>query len=378
MPEAYIVAAVRTASGRCNGRLAAWHPAHLGAAVLDELVLRAGVDPAAIDDVIMGTVSQAGEQAGDMARNAILASDSLPLSIPGVTIDRQCGSSQQAVQFAAQAVLSGTQGLVIASGVESMTRVPLGSPSRLFKDNGLGTGPLPADILARLSPDEISQYDGAERMVVKYGFTRDDLDRYALESHRRASLAARSGRFTSEILSLPVDPHDPLSERHSEDEGIRHDASLEAMASLRTLREGGAITAASASQIADGASAMLIASADAVKAHGLTPLARIHGFVVTAGDPVMMLDETVGATQRLLRKAGMTIGDIELYEINEAFAPVPLSWLRMIDADPARINVNGGAISLGHPLGASGTKLMTTLVYELRARGARFGLQAMC
>jgi len=377
MSEAYIVSAVRTASGRRNGRLALWHPARLGAAVLDSLVARAGIDPAAIEDVIMGCVSQGGEQSGDLARNAVLTS-SLPISVPGVTIDRQCGSSQQAVQFAAQAVLSGMQDLVVAAGVESMTRVPMGSPTRIYAEHGIGEGPLPGGVIDRFGVGEISQFDGAERMVIKYGLTRDDLDRFALESHHRASAAARSGRFDAEILPLHVDPFDTSSALHIEDEGIRHDASLEAMTALKTLREGGAITAASSSQIADGASGVIIASGEAVKRYGLTPLARIHSAIVTAGDPVMMLDETVPATQRLLAKSGLSIADIGLYEVNEAFAPVPLSWLKMLEADPARLNVNGGAISLGHPLGASGTKLMATLVHEMRARGVRYGLQTMC
>jgi acetyl-CoA C-acetyltransferase len=377
MSEAYIVAAVRTASGRRNGRLAAWHPARLGAIVLDSLVERANIDPGAIEDVIMGCVSQAGEQSGDIARNAILAS-SLPISVPGVTIDRQCGSSQQAVQFAAQAVMSGMQDVVIAAGVESMTRVPMGSPARVFAEQGLGEGPFPAYLMAKFGVDHISQFDGAERMVAKYGLSRLELDCFALESHRRASAATKGGNFAAEILPVHVNPDDPSSALHHDDEGVRHDATLEALRSLKTLRDGGALTAGTASQIADGASGVLVASADAVKRHGLTPLARIHSAIVTAGDPVMMLDETVSATRRLLQKANMSIDEIDLYEVNEAFATVPLSWLRMMKADAARLNVNGGAISLGHPLGASGTKLLTTLVYALHARGGRFGLQTMC
>jgi acetyl-CoA C-acetyltransferase len=377
MAEAYIVSAVRTASGRRNGRLSAWHPARLAAAILDDLVHRSGIDASAIDDVVMGCVSQAGEQTADIARHAVLAS-SLPISVPGVTVDRQCGSSQQAVQFAAQAVLSGMQDIVIAAGVESMTRVPMGSPASVYAEQGIGEGPFPTSLMARFGVDHISQFDGAERMVVKYGFTRDELDRFALESHRRASDATRNGRFDAEVLALPIDINNPGLPPHREDEGIRHDATLAGMQGLKALRDGGSLTAATASQIADGASGVLIASAEAVKRHNLTPLARIHTAVVTAGDPVMMLDETVPATERLLKKAGLSIGDIDLYEVNEAFAPVPLSWLKMIHGDPAKLNVNGGAISLGHPLGASGTKLMTTLVHALRARGGRYGLQTMC
>ncbi len=377
MAEAYIVAAVRTASGRRNGRLAAWHPARLAAAVLDEVVDATGIDPAAIDDVIMGCVTTGGEQAGNIGRTAVLASR-LPQSIPGVTVDRQCGSSQQAVQFAVQAVMSGMQDLVIAAGVESMTRVPIGASAQLFTEHGLGVGPYPPELLAKLAAPRLSQFDGAEMIARKYGLSRDQLDRYALETHRRASQAMRSGAFDAEILPLPIDPNDPDSPLHRDDEGIRHDASLEAIGAVRLLREDGVVTAATSSQIADGSAALLIASAAAVKAHGLTPIARIHAAVVTAGDPVIMLEEPIPATARLLARAGMRIEDIGLYEVNEAFAPVPVAWLQATGADPARLNVNGGAIALGHPLGASGTKLMTTLIHALRQRGLRYGLQTMC
>ncbi|TCM12728.1 acetyl-CoA C-acetyltransferase [Novosphingobium sp. PhB165] len=377
MSEAYIVSAVRTASGRRNGRLAAWHPALLGASVLNEVVRRADIDSTVIEDVIMGCVNQGGEQTADIARNAVISSN-LPLSIPGVTVDRQCGSSQQAVQFAVQAILSGMQDVVIAAGVESMTRVPMKSTTAAFAEVGLGSMPLPDSGFERLGTRDISQFNGAELMVKKYGFTRDDLERFALESHSRASAAIREGRFNAEILPLSVDPSDPSAQIHREDEGVRHDASLESMKALRTLSEGGTITAATSSQIADGASAVLLASADAVKQHNLTPIARIVGSVAVGGDPVMMLDETPRATQLLLRKLGMRFDDIDLYEVNEAFAPVPLSWLKVMAGDPKRLNVNGGALSLGHPLGASGTKLMTTLIHALRSKGGRYGLQTMC
>jgi len=377
MSEAYIVAAVRTASGRRNGRLALWHPARLGAAVLDEVVRRAGVDPAGIEDVIMGCVTTAGEQAANVARNSVLLS-ALPQSVPGVTVDRQCGSSQQALQFAAQAVMSGMQDLVIAAGVESMTHVPIGSSASVFTEHGMGVGPYPPELLARLGAENLSQFDGAEMMATKYGLTRDDLDRYALETHRRASQATQSGAFAREILPLPTDPDDPQSPLHDEDEHIRHDASLEAIGSVRLLREGGALTAATSSPITDGASAVLVASAAVVKAHGLTPLAKVRWALASAGDPVIMLEEPIPATAKLLSKAGMTIDDIDLFEVNEAFASVPLAWLKATGADPARLNVNGGAIALGHPLGASGTKLATTLIHALKARGLRYGLQTMC
>jgi acetyl-CoA C-acetyltransferase len=377
MSEAYIVSAVRTASGRRGGRLSGWHPARLAAAVLDEAVLRAGVDPAGVEDVIMGCVTTASEQSANIGRNAVLLSN-LPRSVPGVTVDRQCGSSQQALQFAAQAVMSGMQDLVIAAGVESMTRVPIGSSASFFTEHGMGQGPYPPELIARLGAERLSQFDGAEMIAAKYGLSKDDMDRYALETHRRASQAAGSGAFDAEILPLPVDPGDPASALHREDEHVRHDATLEGIASVRLLREGGLLTAATSSPITDGASAMLVASAAAVKAHGLTPLARVHKAIVTAGDPVIMLEEPIPATARLLAKAGLTIGDIDLFEVNEAFASVPLAWLKATGADPARLNVNGGAIALGHPLGASGTKLATTLIHALRARGLRYGLQTMC
>jgi acetyl-CoA C-acetyltransferase len=376
MAEAYIVETVRTAGGRRNGKLAGWHPADLGAEVLNALVDRAGLDPAAIDDVIMGCVTQAGEQAFAFGRNAVLASK-LPESVPAVTIDRQCGSSQQAIQFAAQAVMSGTQDIVIAAGVESMTRVPMFSNIALHKKEGIGVGPLSDRIKARYGVEAFSQFTGAEMMARKYGFDRDTLDRFALESHRRAARATREGAFDAEIVGIPVETPDGVRP-HFQDEGIRYDATLESIGSVKLLQEGGVISAANASQICDGASGAMIVSERALETHGLTPIARIHAMTVTAGDPVIMLEEPIAATRRALARAGMTIGDIDLYEVNEAFAPVPLAWLRAIGGDPDNLNVNGGAIALGHPLGASGTKLMATLVHALRARGLRYGLQTMC
>ncbi|MEO5972456.1 MAG: acetyl-CoA C-acetyltransferase [Sphingomicrobium sp.] len=377
MAEAYIVEALRTAGGKRGGALKDWHPADLGAAVLDALVAGSGIDPAAIDDVIVGCVSQIGEQSFHIGRNMVLAS-SLPDSVPAVSIDRQCGSSQQSVHFAAQAVMSGTQDLVVAAGVESMTRVPMGTPVLLPLQAGIGTGPWSKAILARYGVTEFSQFHGAEAIAAKYGFSRDDLDAFALESHRKAAAAADGGAFKREIVPLPVTDADGKQALHARDEGIRFGASIEGLAALKTLKPDGVITAGNASQICDGASGVLIASERAIRDHGLTPLARIDQLTVTAGDPVIMLEEPIPATRRALERAGRTIADIDLYEVNEAFAPVPLAWLNELSADPARLNVHGGAIALGHPLGASGAKLMATLVHALRHRGGRFGLQTMC
>jgi acetyl-CoA C-acetyltransferase len=376
MTEAYIVEAVRTAGGRRNGKLAGWHPNDLAAQVLNAIIDRSGIDPVAVDDVILGCVSQGGEQSTALGRSAVLASK-LPQSVPAVTIDRQCGSSQQAIQFAAQAVMSGTQDVVIACGVESMTRVPMGSTVRLYADAQIGSGPWSKRVLDRYGVTEFSQFRGAQMIADKHGFTREQLDTYALESHRRAAAATQAGAFDNEIV--PVEVHSPAgSSLHSKDEGIRYDATLEAISAVKTLEESGVITAANASQICDGSSGVLIVNEKTLKAHSLTPLARIHNLTVTAGDPVIMLEEPIRATQRALERSGLTIDDIDLYEVNEAFASVPLAWLKVIDADAAKINVNGGAIALGHPLGASGAKLMATLVHALRARGGRYGLQTMC
>jgi acetyl-CoA C-acetyltransferase len=377
MAEAYIVEAVRTAGGRRNSRLAGWHPIDLAAASLDAVVDRTGVDPAAIDDVIMGCVGQGGEQGVQIGRNAVLASK-LPSSVPAVSIDRQCGSSQQAIQFAAQAVMSGTQDVVIAAGVESMTRVPMLSTIALYSQAGIGVGPMTQGMRDRFGVQEFSQFVGAQMIATKYGFTREQMDAFALESHKRAAAAARNGAFKGEIVPLQVQLPDGSIVVHDQDEGIRFDASAEGLASVRILEEGGTITAGNASQICDGSSAVLIVNEKALKEHGLTPLARIHNLTVTAGDPVIMLEEPIGATRAALKRAGMSIADIDLYEVNEAFASVPMAWLREIGADHAKLNVNGGAIALGHPLGASGTKLMATLVHALRARGKRYGLQTMC
>jgi acetyl-CoA C-acetyltransferase len=370
LPEAYIVAAVRTAGGRKGGRLAGVHPVDLAAISLDAVADRSGIDPAAIDDVIMGCVTQAGEQALHVGRNAVLASKLLPESVPAVTIDRQCGSSQQAIQFAAQAVMSGTQDVVIAAGVESMSRAPMGLS--MVPDQGFR--PFPDSVTGKYGVPFFSQFVGAEMIARKYGYSRDKLDEYALASHRRAKAATEAGAFAAEIVPVALDD----GHVHDVDEGIRFDASLEGIASVKLLKEGGVISAASASQICDGSAAVMVVSEAALKAHGLAPLARIHQLTVTAGDPVIMLEEPLFATEKALARAGMNIADIDLYEVNEAFAPVPLAWLEHVGADPERLNVNGGAIALGHPLGASGAKLMTTLVHALRARGRRYGLQTMC
>jgi acetyl-CoA C-acetyltransferase len=376
MAEAYIVDAVRTAGGRRGGKLAGVHPVDLAAKVLDAIVERSGIPGDAVDDVVMGCVSQGGEQAGQVGRNAVLASKKLAQSTPAVTIDRQCGSSQQAIQFAAQAVMSGTQDVVIAAGVESMTRVPMGSTYKLFYDAGLGKNKSPG-LEEKFPGINFNQFAGAEMIAKKYGYTREQLDEYSLNSHRKAVVATQGGKFKDEIVPIEIETPEG-KDVHTSDEGIRYDASAEGMAGVKKLSEEGVLTAASSSQICDGASAVLIVSEEALKKYNLKPLAKIVNLTVTAGDPVVMLEEPLFATDKALKKAGLSIDDIDLYEVNEAFASVPVAWLEHTKADPNKLNVNGGAISLGHPLGASGTKLMATLVHELRRRGGRYGLQTMC
>lgn len=376
MATAYIVDAVRTAGGRRGGRLAGVHPVDLAAATLDALVTGTGVDPAAIEDVIMGCVSQGGQQAGQVGRNAVLASKLLPESTPAVTIDRQCGSSQQAIQFAAQAVMSGTQDVVIAAGIESMSRVPMGSTAMFHAKEGLGTYKSPG-LEAKYPGIMWSQFMGAEMIVKKHGFTKDQLDAFAYNSHLKAIAAVNAGAFKDEIVPIEIETPEGMA-WHIQDEGIRFDATLESIAGVKLLAEGGTLTAASSSQICDGSSAALVVSEAALKRYNLTPLARVHTLTVTAGDPVIMLEEPLFATDKALARAGLSIGDIDLYEVNEAFAPVPMAWLKHLGADPERLNVNGGAIALGHPLGASGTKLMSTLLHALKARGGKYGLQTMC
>jgi acetyl-CoA C-acetyltransferase len=376
MTDAYIVAAARTAGGRRNGRLKDWHPADLGGALLDGLLERVDVDPAAIEDVIFGSVQQAGEQSQNVARTVALSS-CLPLTVPGTTIDRACGSSQQALHFAAAVVASGSMDIVIAGGVESMTRVPMLIASTLPEKNGFGTY-RGSRFQQRFPGAEPSQFTGAEMMAAKYGLTKDELDVFAFESHAKAARAASSGAFDAEIVPVAVTTAEGVQELHKVDEGIRFGASLEAMKNVKLLQEGGVVTAAAASQICDGASAVLVVNDRGLKRLGARPLARVHHMSVLGGDPVIMLETPIAATQRALRSAGLTIDQVDLFEVNEAFASVPLAWLKETGADPARLNVNGGAIALGHPLGSSGTRLMTTLVHALGARRKRYGLQTMC
>lgn len=378
MAEAYIVSALRTAGGKRGGRLSGWHPADLGAQVINSLVEQVDADPARIDDVIFGCVSQAGEQSTNIARNVVLASR-LPQQVPGTSIDRQCGSSQQALHFAAQAVMSGTMDMVIAGGVESMSRVPIGMPHVLPLKNGLGSYVSPA-MGERFGVSEFSQFTGAEMIARKFAIDKVRIDEFALHSHMKAIEATRKGLFKTEILALAARSMDGLvnGQIHDQDEGIRFDASLESIAKVKLLQEDGCISAASASQICDGASAVLVVNERGLKALGVAPLARIHHMTVLGHDPVVMLEAPIPATELALKRAGMKLDDIDLYEINEAFAPIPMAWLQALGADPERLNVNGGAIALGHPLGGTGTKLMTTLIHALKQRGKRYGLQSMC
>lgn len=376
MSEAYIVAAKRTAGGKRNGRLREWHPADLAGRLIDGLLDEAAIDPSLVDDVVMGCVTQVGEQAFNVARQAILSSR-LPETVPGVTVDRQCGSSQQAIHFAAQAVMSGSQDIVIAMGVESMTRVPMNSAYSLAHEKGLG-GPFSRTMLERRPGFMYNQFRGAEMMADQHGFSRIDLDTLAVASHARAMRATRDGDFGDEILPVGGLDAEGNAVTHDTDEGIRPESTLETLAAVKTVVEGGRVTAATASQICDGAAGVLVVGKEALARHGLTPLARIVHMSVLGGDPYIMLETPIEATRRALAKAGMTIDDIDLYEVNEAFAPVPLAWVKELGADPAKLNVNGGAIALGHPMGASGAKLATTLVHALRKRGKRYGLQTMC
>jgi acetyl-CoA C-acetyltransferase len=376
MAEAYIVAAARTAGGRKGGRLSGVHPADLAGQVIDSLLERSGADPALVEDVVMGCVMQVGQQATNVARNAILASK-LPESVPGTSVDRQCGSSQQALHFAAQAVMSGAMDIVIASGVESMSRVPMGLSVSLAAKEGFGT-PRSPRMEDRYPNIQFSQFMGAEMMAKKYGLTKDQLDEFGFKSHQRAIAATQGGRFKDEIVAVEITTADGKTELHTIDEGIRFDVTLDGVRGVKLLQEGGAITAATSSQICDGASGVMIVNEAGLKTLGIAPMARIHHMTVVGGDPVIMLEAPIPGTEKALKKAGMKIDDIDLYEVNEAFASVPTAWLKTLGADPDKINVNGGAIALGHPLGASGTKLMTTLVYALKDRNKRYGLQTMC
>jgi acetyl-CoA C-acetyltransferase len=367
--QAFLIEAVRTPVGRRGGGLSQAHPADLGAHVLRALVERSGVDPAAVDDVIFGCVDTVGAQAGNIARTSWLAAG-LPEEVPGVTVDRQCGSSQQAVHFAAQAVMSGTTDLVVAGGVQNMSAIPIASAMTAgqalgFADPFSGS----AGWQRRYGDQEISQFRAAELIAAKWDLSRAELEAYALESHRRAVVAIDEGRFTREIVPYGTMGHD---------EGPRRDTSLAKMAALAPLTEGGRVTAALASQISDGAAALLVASARAVEALHLTPRARVHHLSVRAADPVYMLTGPIPATAHALRQTGLRPDDIDLVEINEAFAPVVLAWQRETGFPLDRVNVNGGAIALGHPLGATGARLMTTMLHELERTGGRYGLQTMC
>ena len=368
MAEAYIVDALRTPTGKRKGSLANVHPADLGAFVLKTIVERNKVPADDVEDVIFGCLDAIGPQAGNIARSCWLAAG-LPLHVPGVTIDRQCGSSQQAIHFAAQAVMSGTNDVIIAGGVQNMTLIPIMSAAFAGKQLGIND-PYSGSKgwSARFGDAEISQFNGAEMMCEKWNLSREDLEKFALESHNRGRRAIAEGRFNREVV-----PFNGLAM----DETTR-ETSLEQMAKLETLRPGGKITAGVASQISDGASAVLIANDKAVKKYGLKPRARIVHMSVYADDPVMMLSAPIPATRVALKKAGMKLEDIDLVEINEAFAPVPLSWLKETGYSYEKTNVNGGAIALGHPLGATGTKLMTTLLHELERTNKRYGLQTMC
>jgi len=375
--NAYIVSAVRTPGGKKNGSLSLWHPADLGAKVLDELVLQTGIDPALIDDVIFGCVDQVGAQSGNVARNAILAS-SLPESVPGTSVDRQCGSSQQAIHFAIQAVMSGTQDVVIGGGVEIMSMVPIGASIKDGYEAGHG---LPFDsegMKTRYPGIFFSQFTGAELMAEKWNLSRQDLDNFALSSHQKAMLAVEGKYFDREILPVQAKNAEGKSDMIFVDEGIRYDASIEALAGLKSVTEGGVITAGNASQITDGAAAVMVCNDAGLKKIKTDPRARIVAISVVGDDPIMMLGGPIPASHKVLKAAGLNIDDIDLYEVNEAFAPVPLSWAIELKADKDKLNVNGGAMALGHPLGATGAKLMTTLLHELERRDAKFGLQAIC
>jgi acetyl-CoA C-acetyltransferase len=371
MPEAYIVEAVRTPVGKRNGGLAGAHPADLGAHALTALVERSGIDPAVVEDVVFGCLDTLGPQAGEIARTSWLAAG-YPDEVPGTTVDRQCGSSQQAVHFAAQGVMSGTQDVVIAGGVQNMSKIPIGAAFYAARAIGVeDVDPFSGSIgwTKRYGDTPVNQFHGAELIADKWGITREDMEVFGLESHRRAIQAIDEGRFDQEIAAYG---------EVMTDEGPRRGSTLEKMASLAPVVEGGRITAAVSSQISDGAAALLVVSERALKEHNLTPRARVHHLSVRGADPIYMLTAPINATAYALDKTGLSLDDIDLVEINEAFAPVVLAWQKETGADLAKVNVNGGAIALGHPLGATGARLMTTLLHELERTGGRYGLQTMC
>jgi acetyl-CoA C-acetyltransferase len=369
MPEAYIVDAVRTPIGRKKGSLANVHPADLGAHPIKALIGRTGIDPLAVDDVVWGCTETIGGQAGDIGRTAWLVAG-LPEDVPGVTVDRQCGSSQQAVHFAAQGVMSGTQDLVVAGGSQAMNRIPIMAAMIAGQQYGFDSPFLGSPGWeARYGDQEVNQIKSAEMIADKWGISRQEMEAFSLTSHQRAQAATDNGWFKNEIAPL---------QGLDRDETIRAATTLEGLAALSPVREGGAVTAGVASQNCDGAAALLIASERAVKDHTLKPRARIHHLSVRGADPIWMLTAPIPATAHALEKTGMTLADIDLVEINEAFASVVLAWQKETGADLARVNVNGGAIALGHPLGATGARLMTTLLHELERTGGRYGLQTMC
>ena len=376
MAEAYIVAVGRTAGGRRDGKLKEWHPADLAGKVIDELLDRSGADPEMVEDVIMGCVTQVGQQAANVGRNAVLSSR-LPESVPATSVDRQCGSSQQSIHFAAQAVMSGTMDCVIAAGVESMTNVPMGLNISLpFKE---GHGFYVSEAMQKRYPDvQFSQFAGAEMVAKKYELSKDEIDAYAYRSHERAIAATQAGAFDDEIVPIEVTNEDGEKEIHKVDEGIRFDASLDGIQGVKLLAEGGVITAASSSQICVGASGVMIVNEEGLKKFNVKPLAKIIHLSVMGHDPVIMLEAPIPATKRALDKAGLSVDDIDLFEVNEAFGSVPVAYCKELGVDGEKINVHGGAIALGHPLGGSGTKLMATLVSALKRKGGKYGLQTMC
>ena len=376
MADAYIVGAARTATGKKKGRLSQIHPVDMGAIVIDELIDQTGVPSDGVDDVIFGVVSQIGSQAGNLGRNVAMSSK-LDLKVPGTTVDRQCGSSLQAIQFGAQAVMSGTQDVIVCGGVEAMSSVAIGSNIRDGLEHGRGV-PKGERLELQYPGIQFSQFDGAELLAEKYEITREELDSFGLLSHQRATEATKNGFFKDEIVPLNIKLEDGTADVHEIDEGIRFDASLENMQGLNPLREGGVITAGTASQISDGAAANMVANQHAVLKYNLPVRAKIHSLAVVGSDPVIMLEGPIPASEKVLEKAGLKIEDIDLYEVNEAFGSVPLAWAKALNADQEKLNVNGGAQALGHPLGGTGAKLMTTLVNELERRSARYGLIAIC
>lgn len=373
MATAVIVDAVRTPGGKRGGKLKDWHPVDLAAEVLKELVKRNNLDPALVDDVIMGCVSQTGEQSINVGRNALLAAG-FPEQVPGITIDRQCGSSQQAVHFAAQGIMAGAYDIVIAAGVESMTRVPMGITMQ--QGPGLPFGP---QMMDRYDNGIVPQGISAELIADEFAITRDEIDQLAVESHQRAMQATEEGRFDREIVPIEIKNEDGTVELMTRDEGIRPTTTVEALSGLKpAFKEDGVVTAGNSSQITDGAAAVLVMSEEKAMELGLTPRARFKAFSVVGVDPITMLTGPIPATEKVLAKAGLSIDDVDLFEVNEAFGTVIAAWLKETGADWSKTNVNGGAMALGHPLGASGAKIMTTLLHEMERRGARYGLQTMC